>query len=214
MCRDIVCRVFTPEERTTKWLVRKDQLDVKIGRTWERLNWSQDALSARNFILNEFWHIFVHDWTVERDAFNTHANAHSKSVFSFALTLMDNVLVWGRERKWIGTRCAACMWIHTQAVLCNRRVRPEVVSEQDGSQKLEGGLERRMLTIMESVNWVFEDVIKEEHEWVTQVIISDREDRVLADLDYNIDIPCVVQHLHVRICTTRIMGHILRCTTK
>ena len=46
---------------------------------------------------------------------------------------------------------------------------------------------------MESVNWVCEDVFKEEHDRVTQVTISDCEDRVLADLDNNIDVPCVVQ---------------------
>ena len=46
---------------------------------------------------------------------------------------------------------------------------------------------------MESVNWVCEDVFKEEHDWVTQVTISDWEDRVLAVRDNNFDVPSVVQ---------------------
>ena len=85
------------------------------------------------------------------------------------------------------------MWTYTKVVLCNGLLRPEVVSEQDGCQRLEGGLEQRLLAIVESVNWVCEDVFKEEHERVTQVTISDWEDRVLADLVNNIDVPSVVQ---------------------
>ena len=76
---------------------QKRPLGYDNWKNLEHHNWSQDALSARFFILNEFWHIFVHDWPVERDAVNTHANAQPKSVFSFALTLMDNVLGWRGE---------------------------------------------------------------------------------------------------------------------
>ena len=34
-----------------------------------------------------------------------------------------------------------------KVVLCNGLLRPEVVSEQDGSQRLKGGLEQRLLAI-------------------------------------------------------------------
>ena len=50
-----------------------------------------------------------------------------------------------------------------------------------------------MLTIMESVNWVCEDAFNDQHEWVTQLTMSEWEEHVLVDLDYDIDVPCVVQ---------------------
>ena len=46
---------------------------------------------------------------------------------------------------------------------------------------------------MESVNWVCEDLFKEEHEWVTQLTLSESEGLILADLEYNLDVPCVMR---------------------
>ena len=90
---------LTPEERTNKWRIRKDQLEMIIGRTWERHSWSQDALGPKNFVLNEYWHIFAHDWPVERNAVNSHADAQPKSVFFHALTSTDNVLGWAPAQE-------------------------------------------------------------------------------------------------------------------
>ena len=42
-----------------------------------------------------------------------------------------------------------------------------MVTDQDGRHRLEGDLEHRMHAIMDSVNWVCEDLFKEEHESVT-----------------------------------------------
>ena len=146
-------------------------------RTWERHNWSQEALGSRKFILNEFWHIFVHDSLIPRNEVNTHANAQPTSVFSIALTVMDTILGWEEERKWIGSFFAACTWIYSKAVLCNGRRPPE---DETG---------RRLL----AANWVCEDAFKGEHEWVTHLTISEWEEHVMVDLECNIDIPCVVQ---------------------
>ena len=110
--------------------------------------WSQEALGSRKFILNEFWHIFVHDWPIPRSAVNTHANAQPKSVSPFAPTLMDKILGWEEERQWVGSLFVACMWIFTKAVLCNERHHPE------------DEIVRRLLAIMESVNWVCEDAFQ------------------------------------------------------
>ena len=105
----------------TAWRNKKDQLDMTNGITWSICNWSQDALSARKCVLNDFWHIFVYDGPVDRCAMNTLANAQRKSVFSLALTVMDNIVGWEEERKWVGSLIAACMWIYTKTVLCNGR---------------------------------------------------------------------------------------------
>ena len=89
---------LTPKERANKWRIKRDQLDMITERTWERHSWSQDSLSARNFTLNEYWNNFVHQLQLDRFEINTHANTQPKSVFSFALTVMDKMLAW----NWTG----------------------------------------------------------------------------------------------------------------
>ena len=62
------------------------------------------------------------------------------------MTVMDKVEGW-TEEKWVGSKFAACMWIYTEAVLCDGRGRPP--------QDL-----RQMLQInMECVSWVCEDFL-------------------------------------------------------
>ena len=62
--------------------------------------------------------------------------------------------------------------------------------EHDSTQEY---LKKRMLSAMESVNWVCEDAL-EEHEWVSPLTISlQEEEEVLVELDYESSIPCVVQ---------------------
>ena len=107
---------LTPKERANKWRIERDQLDLMTGRSWERHNWRQDTLGARNFILNEYWNNVVHQWQLERVTVNCHANTQPKSVFSFALTVMGKVLAWDWDRKGMGSRLAACMWIQYCAI--------------------------------------------------------------------------------------------------
>ena len=45
---------------------------------------------------------------------------------------------------------------------------------------------------MLSVNWACEEAF-EEHEWVSELTTSMKEEEVFVDLDYELDIPCVVQ---------------------
>ena len=61
---------------------RKDELDMFTDRTWERHDWSQEALGSRKFILNEIWHIFAHDSLIPRNEVNTHTPMLSPQVYS------------------------------------------------------------------------------------------------------------------------------------
>ena len=70
--------------------------------------------------------------------------------------------------------------MYTKHVLC------------DGQETTQNFFKRKMMSIMESVNWVCEEVL-EEHEWVSQLNISLKQEEVLRELDYEIDVPCVVQ---------------------
>ena len=132
------------------------------------------------FLLNEFWH-FCARLAGPRNVVNTHANAQTESVFSFALTLMDNI--WVVKKNENG-------WGPFSRHVCGSELKRSCA--MDGNL-LKNELQRRFMTIMESVNWVCEDAFKEEHEWVTQCTISEQEDRILADLGYNFDDPCVIQ---------------------
>ena len=116
------------------------------------------------------------DRLVPRHATNLHSNAQPKAVFFCAMTVMDKICGWGEEEKWVGSLFAACMCMYTKHVLC------------DGQETTQNFLKRKMMSIMESVNWVCEEVL-EEHEWVSQLNISLKQEEVLRD---EIDVLCVV----------------------
>ena len=117
---------------------------------------------------------------VKEHGIDTHANIHSKTVFSHAMTVMDKIYRWEEEEQWVGSNFAACMWIYTKAVL------------SDGQESTQECLKRRMLSTMESVIWICEEAF-EGHEWVSELTISMHEEEVLVYLDYEFDVPCVVQ---------------------
>ena len=120
------------------------------------------------------------DIHVHRDATSIHAKVQSKAVFSCAMAVMDKICGLEKEETWVGSPFAACMWIYTEAAPCD---------EQESTEEY---LKQRRLSIMKSVNGVREGAF-EGHEWVSEPTISRMEEHVLVDLEYDIDIPCVVQ---------------------
>ena len=62
----------------------------------------------------------------------------------------------------------------------------------DGQKSTQEYLRQKLLSIMESVSWVCDDVL-ENHESVSKLTGSMPENVVLVVLNYNIDVPCVVQ---------------------
>ena len=110
--------------------------------------------------------------TCSQGCHNLQANAQPKAV-------MDKICGWSEEENWVGSLFAACMWMYTKHVLC------------DGQETTQNFFKRKMLSMMESVNWVCEEVL-EEHEWVSQLNISLKQEEVLRESDYEIDVLCVV----------------------
>ena len=84
--------------------------------------------------------------------------AQPKSMFSYALTVMDKVEGW-IEEQWVGARLAACMWIYTVCVLC------------EGQESTQEYLKPRFVVIRESDSWVCEDAMKDD-EWVTELTVT------------------------------------------
>ena len=85
-----------------------------------------------------------------------------------------------RRRAGGFSRSAACMKICTRAVFCN---------ERGNTQEY---LMRRFRPIMEAVICVCDDVLVD-HEWVSELTISVQETEVLVALNYDNEVPCVVQ---------------------
>ena len=51
------------------------------------------------------------------DSINSQVNVQSKAVFSYAMTLTDEIRGWEDEESWVGSKFAACMWIYTKEAL-------------------------------------------------------------------------------------------------
>ena len=147
---------------------KKDHMDGVTRRTWPSYEWNKRAWRTRGFVLNEFWQIFVADRPVHRDATNIHAPVQSKAVFSYAMAVMDQLRGWEEEKKMVGSLFAAWMWMCTRAVVC------------DGQESTQEYLKRRMLSIMQSVNWVCEEAF-DGNEWVSELTSSRMEENVLVD---------------------------------
>ena len=80
-----------------------------------------------------------------RDEFDLTNSIQTKAAFSDALAIMDRVGGWrfGHEKgSQIGTIFAACMWVHTKAVICN------------GQRHMETFRINKRNSITEAASWV------------------------------------------------------------
>ena len=138
------------------WRAKKGQFEVVTERTWPNHEWSKRGRHTREYVWNELWQIVVGDRPVRKEVIHTQTNAQSKKVFSYAMTVMDKIDGWEEgEEKMVGSRIAACTWIHTKAVLC------------EGQESTQKYLRRRLQPTLESVNWVCEEAM-EGHGWVSE----------------------------------------------
>ena len=149
------------------------------GRTWPDPELSHKARNTREFVLLTFCQDCVADRLGRREAIPPNTVALPKSVFSYAMTVMDKVEGW-EEEQWVGSRLAACMWTCTKAVLC------------DGRGPTHENLRRKLSTIMESVCWVCEDAFGD-NEWRKELHGTLNENEILVALNHDLGVPCVIQ---------------------
>ena len=128
------------------WRDRKGSMEVMSGRTWTYHGMSHKAMRTRTSVLHRFWRDHISDEHGRRGKKPPNAPAVPKTTFSYAMTAMDKVGGWSEE-EWVGSKLAACMWICTEAVLCDGRRRPP----QD--------LRRMLRIIMDCVSWACADFI-------------------------------------------------------
>ena len=77
-----------------EWRAMKTQFDIKTGRTWPNLEPSERAKNTREYVLRQFWQTFVDDRLDLGNATQT------KSVFFYAMAVMDKIEGWEGENWW------------------------------------------------------------------------------------------------------------------
>ena len=103
------------------WRAEKDKLNVTTGRIWRNHEWGKRGRHMREYVLNEFWQIFVDDRPVRREAIQ-HTHTHECTIENSVLLryeVLDKLDECEEEEKWVGSRFKACTWIYTVAVLCD-----------------------------------------------------------------------------------------------
>ena len=86
---------------------------MATGVTWTQSEWGPRTLPLREYLLREFWVIFVDDRTFHSDSLYWHANVQSKAVFFCAITVMDKIHGWVEEEKWVGSKiCGMHVDVH------------------------------------------------------------------------------------------------------
>ena len=160
------------------WRARKGSMQVMKGRTWHYHGIDHKAKRTRTYVL-QIRLDCISGKNGRRDNIPPNALAVPKTVFSYAMIVMDKVEGWNEE-EWVGSKFAACMWIYTKAVLCDGHRRPP----QDLRQMFD--------IIMECLSCLCEAALWK-HEWVTEPNVLRKENDILEALNYDLDVPCPLQ---------------------
>ena len=103
---------------------------------------------STEYVLRQLWQTFVDD------RFDLGNAKQTKTVFSYAMAVMDTIEGW-EEEDWVGSRFAACTWIYTKAVICN------------GHENMQEYMTEQFRSIMDFLIWVCDDA-PDDHEWVSE----------------------------------------------
>ena len=161
-----------------KWRERKDVMEFLHISTRLYHDMSVCVMKIRSSVLNKFWKDHISDKNGRRGYFPPWVLAPlaiPKVTVSFAIASMDKIGGWNEE-KWVGTNFVACMWICTEAVLCDGRRRDPLLD-----------LESVLGTIVARVSWVAECSLWK-HEWITETNVFLKENHILEALNYEIDV--------------------------
>ena len=119
------------------------------------------------------------------EALFTHVNVLCKAVFSHAMTSMEKIRGWEDEEKLGGIQIC-----HVHVDLHQKKHGQKNEYQNPAMEKY---LKKRMMSIMLCTNWVCAGTFID-HEWVSESTISLHEEEILGmELDYGLDVPCVVQ---------------------
>ena len=186
-------RYSTNYERV--WRSTRNIMERASRRPRTEFEYSPRTMQLREYALREFWEIFVDDRPFCLDACFRHANVRSKSVFSYAMTIMDEIYGWEDEEKRVGSKFPY-LWICTTEALTRGQI---------PTPKLEEYFKRRLMSIMLCMNRVCAGTFHD-HKWVSESTITQHVEEVMGmELDYKISIPCgTMVHVMVFSAPTRL----------
>ena len=148
-------------------LVREDVIGepAELTSAWTQSEWGPRTLPLREYLLREFWAIFLDDRPFHSGSLCRHANVQPKAVFSCSMAVMDKIHGWEDEEKWMGSNFAACMWIYTKGAQTGGQILDRVEEEY---------VRKRKMSMMLCANWVCEGAFVN-HEWVSSRTITQQE---------------------------------------
>ena len=104
------------------WKRRQHKMEKALRRPWIDYEHNPSAMQLRGYTLKEFWEIFVDDRPFGAESINRQVNVQSKAVFSYAMTLMDEIRGREDEESWVGSKFAVFMWIYTKEALTGGQI--------------------------------------------------------------------------------------------
>ena len=109
-----------------------------------------------------------------------------KAEFSNAIAVTDRIDGWtegGRsgDGSQHGGRLAACIWTHSKAFICN------------GHNYVEAFRKQKIVLLKPLIGPV--QAVQKHHDWILQLSFALQENRILGALNYDIEIPCIVQRV-------------------
>ena len=148
-------------------LVREDVIGepAECTSAWTESEWGPRTLQLREYLMREFWAIFLDDRPFHCGSLYWHANVQPKTVFSCSMTVMDKIHGWEDEEKWMGSKFAACMWIYTKSAQTGGQILDRVQEEY---------VRKRKMSMMLCANWICEGAFVD-HEWVSSRTIIQQE---------------------------------------
>ena len=78
-----------------EWKRRKHKMGKASRKSWTENENSTRTLHLREYTLREFWEVFVDGRPFGAGAFFRYVNVQSKAVFSYSMTIMDEIHDWG-----------------------------------------------------------------------------------------------------------------------
>ena len=93
--------------------VKKDIMEMATGVTSTESGWGPRTLQLTEYILREFWAMFVDDRAFHKDSLYWHANLRNDSDGQDPRKI--------HEEKCVGSKFAACMWTYNKMVLAELR---------------------------------------------------------------------------------------------
>ena len=92
------------------WKERKDSMEIMTSRTWHYHRMDHKAMRTQTFVLQKFWRDHISEKNGRGGNIPPNALSVPKTLFSYAMTVVDKVEGWNEEQR-VGSKFAACMWM-------------------------------------------------------------------------------------------------------